>query len=136
MKVKNSNIFLFPLLALFFTLTACTSVKPVAMPEYHERIEYRDRWRIDSVFDSVYVYIKGDTIHHTRLQIQKQIILRNDTVIVRDTVPQMVEVIVEKKTPYKMPWYIKTVFYFGILSMTYTASRIIYKLWIKPKFRL
>jgi hypothetical protein len=89
-------ILLIPILAILSLLTGCKT-KTVLVPVEKVKIEYRDRLRIDSVYnrDTVNIYERGDTVYLQTIKWRER--FKFDTVIVvrTDSIPYPVEVVRE-----------------------------------------
>ena len=81
---------------IVFLLTGCKA-KTVLVPVEKVKIEYRDRLRIDSVYnrDTVNIYEHGDTVYLQTIKWRER--FKFDTVIVvrTDSIPYPVEVVRE-----------------------------------------
>jgi hypothetical protein len=81
---------------IVFLLTGCKA-KTVLVPVEKVKIEYRDRLRIDSVYnrDTVNIYERGDTVYLQTIKWRER--FKFDTVIVvrTDSIPYPVEVVRE-----------------------------------------
>lgn len=81
---------------IVFLLTGCKA-KTVLVPVEKVKIEYRDRLRVDSVYnrDTVNIYERGDTIYLQTIKWRER--FKFDTVIVvrTDSIPYPVEVVRE-----------------------------------------
>ena len=91
---------------MFFValLAGCSVPRTVTRTEWRTDIQYRARWRTDSVYirDSVYVREKGDTVFVDRWRTawRDRETVRTDTVVRRDTVTDYQERTVrERYTP-------------------------------------
>ena len=113
------------LLWVLFSMCGCASTKPVVAKETHtENSKHnttdRDQ-RNDSIYvhDSIFIYIKGDTvtkhIYHTeyRDRWRDRYINITDTLHTVDSIPQIVEV--EKPVPYKSGYTKFTSWFFWIV---------------------
>ena len=89
-------ILLIPLLAILSLFAGCKT-KTVLVPVEKVKIEYRDRLRIDSVYnrDTVNIYERGDTVYLQTIKWRER--FKFDTVIVvrTDSIPYPVEVVRE-----------------------------------------
>ena len=101
-------------ICLIFLLASCHSTKEIIkeVPVETARTEYQNVYIHDSIYqnDSTFIFIKGDTVFQTNTKykyIKQQI---HDTLIQRDTIPQIVNTeitkIVEKKVPQWWPVYV------------------------------
>ena len=81
---------------IVFLLTGCKT-KTVLVPVEKVKIEYRDRLRVDSVYnrDTVNIYERGDTVYLQTIKWRER--FKFDTVIVvrTDSIPYPVEVVRE-----------------------------------------
>jgi hypothetical protein len=86
-------ILLIPIFAILSLFTACKT-KTVLVPVEKVKIEYRDRLRIDSVYnrDTVNIYERGDTVYLQTIKWRERFKL--DTVRYEkiDSIPYFVEV--------------------------------------------
>lgn len=125
------------LLLAVLTLTACTTTKYVPMEQV--RTEYVDRVveqvRVDSVTDTRFVYINGDTIREVRdrWHLQREVV--HDTLLQErvDSIPYAVEV------PAKLTAWEQTKVNYGGYAMATTLFIIITAiilLILKLRFRL
>ncbi len=117
------------LIWILFSCVGCASTKPVIAKETHtENSKHnttdRDQ-RNDSVYvhDSIFIYIKGDTvtkhIYHTeyRDRWRDRYIHITDTLHTVDSIPQIVEV--EKPVPYKSGYTKFTSWFFWIVVIVF-----------------
>jgi hypothetical protein len=85
-----------PLLVVLSLLAGCKA-KTVLVPVEKVKIEYRDRLRVDSVYnrDTVNIYERGDTVYLQTIKWRER--FKFDTVIVVrvDSIPYPVEVVRE-----------------------------------------
>ena len=81
-------------LILFFA-TGCRSVQPVIVERI--KIEYRDRLRIDSVYnrDTVNIYERGDTVYLQTIKWRERFKFDTVSVVTVDSIPYPVEVVTE-----------------------------------------
>lgn len=91
-------------LAAACLLASCSVPRTVTRTEYRTDVQYRDRWRTDSVYirDSVYVRERGDTVYvdRWRTEWRDREIAVHDTVFRTDTVTDYRERVVrERYTP-------------------------------------
>lgn len=101
------------LLTAVMACLAFSCTKKIYVPVESEKIEYRDRVLVDSIYqrDSLFIHMKGDTVWKERYQyIYRDRIVR-DSVYLRDSVscPVYVDVVREvKHVPalYKYCFYI------------------------------
>lgn len=97
---------LFYLLTIAMLFVACAAPKTITVTETREtiRADTVERLKVDSVYVSHFVFIKGDTVH-THDTIYKYKVLNHtetQTEYVRDTIPYTVEVVkeVRKRNAY------------------------------------
>lgn len=104
---------------LIFLLVSCHSTKEIIkeVPVETVRTEYQNVYIHDSIYqnDSIFIFMKGDTVFQTNTKykyIKQQI---HDTLIQRDTIPQIVNTettkIVEKKVPQWWPVYVALILF-------------------------
>lgn len=111
-------------LILFFA-TGCRSVQPVIVERI--KIEYRDRLRIDSVYnrDTVHIYGRNDTVFKDAIRWRERFRLDTVSVVKIDSIPYPVEVIqeVNKLTKWQR-WRLTILNVIGGLAVAYIAFRI------------
>ena len=81
---------------IVFLLTGCKT-KTVLVPVEKVKIEYRDRLRIDSVYnrDTVNVYERGDTVFLQTIKWRERFRIDTVSVVMVDSIPYPVEVVTE-----------------------------------------
>jgi len=137
MKIKTKTkeiiwcIILISGLILFFA-TGCKSVQPVIVEK--TKIEYKDRLRVDSIYnrDTVQIYGRNDTIFKDVIRWRERFRLDTVSVVKIDSIPYPVEVIqeVNKLTKWQR-WRLTILNIIGGLIIVYIAFRIgRAKLWI------
>lgn len=123
-------------LCILFALISCKATKSVeqltsentevAVPITNTKIEYRDRLIHDSIYnhDSIYVYIKGDTVFKHVEKIATRYVSRLDTLVKTDTIKVPVTVtknvtktITETKEVNKLYWWQKCFMWLGVLVL-------------------
>ena len=119
-------------LILFFA-TGCKT-KTVLVPVKETKIEYRDRFRVDSVYnrDTVQVYGRNDTIFKDVIRWRERFKLDTVSVVRIDSIPYPVEVIreVNKLTKWQR-WRLTLLNIIGGLTAVYVAFRVgRAKLWL------
>lgn len=79
-----------------FLLTGCKT-KTVLVPVDRVKIEYRERLRVDSVYNSDTTYIRksNDTVLVDIIRWRNRYILKTDSIIRTDSIPYPVEVVRE-----------------------------------------
>ena len=89
-------ILLIPILVILSVFTGCKT-KTVLVPVEKVKIEYRDRLRIDSVYnrDTLYLFTKNDTVYLQSIKWRER--FKVDTVRYEkvDSIPYFVEVVKE-----------------------------------------
>jgi len=118
-------------LILFFA-TGCKSVQPVVVERV--KIEYKDRLRVDSIYnrDTVQIYGRNDTIFKDVIKWRERFRLDTVSVVRIDSIPYPVEVILEvnKLTKWQR-WRLTILNIIGGLIIVYVAFRVgRAKLWL------
>ena len=85
-------------LLLVWLFSACKT-KTVVVTEYRDRVQHDTILHVDSITDTRYVYIKGDTVHDEREVVKYKILHEKEYVHLTDSIPYPVEVIREVKAP-------------------------------------
>lgn len=87
---------LIPLLAILSLFVGCKT-KTVLVPVERVKIEYRDRLRVDSVYnrDTVNIYMKNDTVYLQTVKWRERFKFDTVSVVRIDSIPYPVEVIQE-----------------------------------------
>ena len=130
MKIKTKTkeiiwcIILISGLILFFA-TGCRSVQPVIVEK--TKIEYKDRLRVDSIYnrDTVQIYGRNDTIFKDVIRWRERFRLDTVSVVKIDSIPYPVEVIqeVNKLTKWQR-WRLTILNIIGGLTAAYIAFRV------------
>jgi hypothetical protein len=111
-------------LILFFA-TGCKSVQPVIIEK--TKIEYKDRLRVDSVYnrDTVQIYGRNDTIFKDIIKWRERFRIDTVSVVRIDSIPYPVEVILEvnKLTKWQR-WRLTLLNIIGGLTAVYIAFRL------------
>ena len=119
-------------LILFFA-TGCKT-KTVLVPVKETKIEYRDRLRVDSIYnrDTVEIYGRNDTIFKDVIRWRERFRLDTMSVIRIDSIPYPVEVIQEVNRLTKWQrWRLTILNVIGGFTIVYIAFRIgRAKLWL------
>ena len=112
-------------LILFFA-TGCKT-KTILVPVKETKIEYRDRLRIDSIYnrDTVQIYGRNDTIFKDVIRWRERFRLDTVSVVRIDSIPYTVEVILEvnKLTKWQR-WRLTLLNIIGGLIIVYVAFRL------------
>ena len=89
-------IILIPLLAILSVFAGCKT-KTVFIPVEKVKIEYRDRLRIDSVYnrDTIQIYKKNDTMYYEKIKWRERFKIDTVSVVKVDSIPYKVEVVKE-----------------------------------------
>ncbi len=131
MKTKTKQILWAIILSLgliLFFATGCKSVKSVK-PVIVEKtkIEYRDRLRVDSIYnrDTVQIYGRNDTIFKDIIRWRERFRVDTVSVVKIDSIPYPVEVIreVNKLTKWQR-WRLTLLNVIGGLTVVYIAFRV------------
>ncbi len=114
------------LLAILSVFTGCKT-KTVLVPVDRVKIEYRDRLRIDSVYnsDTTYIRISDDTILVDIIRWRNRYILKTDSVVRVDSIPYPVEVVTEvnKLTKWQR-WRLNALNIIAIIIVAYIVIKI------------
>lgn len=109
-----------------FLLTGCKT-KTVLVPVKETKIEYRDRLRVDSIYnrDTVQIYGRNDTIFKDVIRWRERFRIDTVSVVKIDSIPYPVEVIqeVNKLTKWQR-WRLTILNIIGGLIIVYIAFRI------------
>ena len=89
-------ILLIPLLAILSLFAGCKT-KTVLVPVTETKIEYRDRMRVDSIYnrDTVNIYERGDTVFLQTIKWRERFKIDTVSVVRVDSIPYPVEVVKE-----------------------------------------
>lgn len=135
------------ILCILFTLISCKTTKYIdqttlesteaAVPMVNTKIEYRDRLIYDSVYnhDSVYIYIKGDTVFKYKEKVSTRHINKVDTLVKTDTIKvpvtvtkNVLQTITETKEVNKLYWWQKCFMWLGALVLLVGIAFLILKI--------
>lgn len=122
--MKN-NILIIVLLVLM-TFAGCKS-KTVLVPVDRVKIEYRDRLRIDSVYNSDTTYIRnnGDTVLIDVIKWRTKYVSKTDSIVRTDSIPYPVEVVKEVNVLSKWQrWRLTLLNIIGAITGVYIAFKI------------
>ena len=118
-------VILLAILVIFFA-TGCKT-KTVLVPVKETKIEYRDRLRVDSVYnrDTVQIYGRNDTVFKDVIRWRERFRIDTVSVVRIDSIPYPVEVILEvnKLTKWQR-WRLTILNIIGGLIIVYIAFRI------------
>ena len=89
-------ILLIPILVILSVFAGCKT-KTVLVPVEKVKIEYRDRLRVDSVYnrDTVNIYERGDTVYLQTIKWRERFKIDTVSVVRVDSIPYPVEVVKE-----------------------------------------
>lgn len=111
---------------IVFLLTGCKT-KTILVPVKETRIEYRDRLRVDSIYnrDTVQIYGRNDTIFKDVIKWRERFRVDTVSVVKIDSIPYPVEVIqeVNKLTKWQR-WRLTLLNIIGGLIIVYIAFRV------------
>ena len=79
-----------------FLLTGCKT-KTILVPVDRVKIEYKERLRVDSVYnrDTIQIYKKNDTIYYEKIKWRERFKIDTVSVVKVDSIPYKVEVVKE-----------------------------------------
>lgn len=131
------------IIILLLLLTSCRATRyasqttdstEVAVPITNTTVEYRNRLVHDSIYnhDSVYVYIKGDTVFKYKEKIAFRCINKTDTLLRTDTIKvpvvttkKVIQKVTETKEVNKMYWWQKCFMWIGIALFLFCTSLLV-----------
>jgi hypothetical protein len=115
------------LLLAILSLFAGCKTKTVLVPVDRVKIEYRDRLRIDSVYnrDTVNIYTKNDTVYLQSVKWRERFKFDTVSVIRIDSIPYPVEVIqeVNKLTKWQR-WRLNALNIIALVVVAYVVIKI------------
>ena len=119
-------ILLIPILAILSVFAGCKT-KTVLVPVDRIKIEYRDRLRIDSVYnrDTVNIYERGDTVYLQTIKWRERFKLDTVSVVRTDSIPYPVEVVKEinKLTKWQR-WRLNALNIIALVIVAYVVIKI------------
>ena len=127
-RIKNTFrlILLIQLLAILSLFAGCKS-KTVLVPVEKVKIEYRDRLRVDSVYnrDTVSIYERGDTVFLHTIKWRERFKFDTVSVVRIDSIPYPVEVVTEvnKLTKWQR-WRLNALNIIAIIIVGYVIIKI------------
>lgn len=128
-KVKKKRLIWMIILILgliLFFATGCKT-KTILVPVKETKIEYRDRLRVDSIYnrDTVQIYGRNDTIFKDVIKWRERFRLDTVSVVKIDSIPYPVEVIreVNRLTKWQR-WRLTILNIIGGLTIAYIAFRV------------
>lgn len=117
-------------------LTSCRTVKyidrmvvdstEIAVPITNTKIEYRDRFLYDSIYvhDSIFTFIKGDTVYISKNKETNRLVNKDNTIIKTDTIKVPVEITktvtkteIQIKEVNRLYWWQKGLIYLGLIVL-------------------
>ena len=117
-------------------LTSCRTVKyidrtvvdstEIAIPITNTKIEYRDRFLYDSIYvhDSIFTFIKGDTVYISKNKETNRLVNKDNTIIKTDTIKVPVEITktvtkteIQIKEVNRLYWWQKGLIYLGLIVL-------------------
>lgn len=111
---------------IVFLLTGCKA-KTVLVPVEKVKIEYRDRLRVDSIYDrdTVYIYECGDTVFLQTIKWRERFKIDTASVVRVDSIPYPVEVVTEvnKLTKWQR-WRLNALNIIAIIIVGYVIIKI------------
>ena len=124
---KTVIVFKWMLLSAILSLFTGCKTKTVLVPVDRVKIEYRDRLRIDSVYnrDTVNIYEKNDTVYLHTIKWRERFKLDTVSVVRVDSIPYPVEVIqeVNKLTKWQR-WRLNALNIIAIIIVAYVIIKI------------
>ena len=120
-------VFKWMLLLAILGLFAGCKTKTVLIPVEKIKIEYRDRLRVDSVYnsDTTYIRISDDTILVDIIRWRNRYILKTDSVVRVDSIPYPVEVVTEENKLTKWQrWRLNALNIIAIIIVAYVIIKI------------
>ena len=128
LREKKRLVWTIILLAILivFLLTGCKT-KTVLVPVKETKIEYRDRLRVDSVYnrDTVQIYGRNDTVFKDVIRWRERFRIDTVSVVMIDSIPYPVEVIqeVNKLTKWQR-WRLNALNVLALIIVVYIVIRI------------
>ena len=114
------------LLAILSVFTGCKT-KTVLVPVEKVKIEYRDRLRVDIVYnrDTVNIYERGDTVYLHTIKWRERFKFDTVSVVRVDSIPYPVEVVTEvnKLTKWQR-WRLNALNIIAIIIVAYIVIKI------------
>lgn len=123
----KKTLFLLIAVSLILSLFTACKTKTVLVPVDKVKIEYRDRLRVDSIYnrDTVQIYGRNDTIFKDVIRWRERFRIDTVSVVRIDSIPYPVEVIQEVNRLTKWQrWRLTLLNIIGGLTAAYIAFRI------------
>ena len=116
------------LLIVFITMVVSGCKTRTIIQEVEKvKIEYRDRVKVDSIYnsDTTLIFTKGDTIHFETIKWRNKYQLIRDSVVLIDSIPYPVEVVeyVNKLTKWQK-WRLQTLNILGGIVAAFIAFKL------------
>ena len=128
MKDKKQIVWFIILLGalIIFLATGCKT-KTVLVPVDRVKIEYKERLRVDSVYnrDTIQIYKKNDTIYYEKIKWRERFKIDTVSVVSVDSIPYPVEVMTEvnKLTKWQR-WRLNALNIIAIIIVGYVIIKI------------
>jgi hypothetical protein len=114
------------IILILLTFAGCKT-KTVLVPVDRVKVEYRDRLRVDSVYNSDTTYIRksNDTVLIDVIRWRNKYILKTDSVVRTDSIPYPVEVVreVNKLTKWQR-WRLNALNIIALVVVAYVVIKI------------
>ena len=115
------------IIVLFTLLLSGCKTRTIIQEVERIKIEYKDRLRVDSVYnsDTTLIYLKGDAVHFETIKWRNKYQFIRDSVLLVDSIPYPVEVVeyVNVLTKWQK-WRLQILNILGGLIAIYGAFRI------------
>ena len=114
-------------LLIVFIIMVVSGCKTRTIIQEKVKIEYRDRWRTDIVYnsDTTNIYTKGDTVFQDVIRWRNRYVNTRDSVVLIDSIPYPVEVVeyVNKLTKWQK-WRLQALNVLGGLLAAFIAFKL------------
>ena len=115
------------LLLAILSLFAGCKTKTVLVPVDRVKIEYKERLRVDSVYnrDTIQIYKKNDTIYYEKIKWRERFKIDTVSVVKVDSIPYKVEVVkeVNKLTKWQR-WRLNALNIIALVIVGYVIIKI------------
>ena len=112
---KMKIFYLLTIIVLSLFVNSCTAKKSVPVVKTHNRELLSSKVDSVHIIDSVFIYVNGDTVRETRWRDRWREIIVRDTIIQRDSIPQIEIVEVEKKLTFWETVKLRTWPFFAVI---------------------
>ena len=123
---RNKILNITTLIIILLYISGCKP-KQILIPITETKIEYRDRLRVDSIYnrDTVNVYERGDTVYLHTIKWRERFKLDTVSVVRVDSIPYPVEVVkeVNKLTKWQR-WRLNALNIIAIIIVAYIVIKI------------